>query len=440
MDQKENLTIRINNGSGKTAVMNRISILLLLIISLIQFGAAREKFENVIVVDQEGKGQFTTITDALTVLPDMSYQRVIIYIHSGVYEEKIRLVQNYVTLRGENRDSTIIRYYQKRTDWEANKDYIGPAVVNIFADDIILENLTLENTQPEIESHAFAVYGKGTRTIIRNCNLLSRGGDTVALWDYQNGMYYHADCLFRGAVDLVCPRGWCFIRDSQFYEVKTSAAIWHDGHYDPDQKLVIINSTFEGVSDFQLGRHHYDAQFFLINCTFSENLADQPIYLKTYEDASRNNPYLWSERKYFYNCHKKGQPYDWYRDNIEAAIVKIKPDEITPVWTFTGRWDPESTVPVIVTDYSIDDQMIELTFSESVTVGGTPVIINEKGLKFTIVPQRFTDNCRLSFHSGKKISKQDLQGKMILTGGKISASKAHVAERRLGQKFQIIND
>ncbi|MDD5766390.1 MAG: pectinesterase family protein [Candidatus Marinimicrobia bacterium] len=388
-----------------------------------------------IIVDQKGNGQYCTITDAIAALPDFAYQRVVIFIRNGVYEEKIRLTQNYVTLRGENRDSTIIRYYQKRTDWEANKDYIGPGVVNIHANDIILENLTVENTQPEIEPHAFAIYGKGTRTIFRNCNLLGHGGDTVSLWDYQQGMYYHTDCLFRGAVDMVCPRGWSFIRNSQFFEVKTSAAIWHDGHNDSDQKFVIINSTFDGVPGFQLGRHHYDAQFFLINCNFSENMADQPIYLKTYEDPSRNNPYLWGDRRYFYNCAKPGQSFDWYKNNFIDVNKNLRPEEITPAWTFAGRWDPESQKPITITAYHIKDQTIELTFSESVTVCGQPVFVNKNGRKFIIMIQRFTDNQRLTFIFDRQIAETDLLGEMNIVDGGIIASMAYVNERHLEKRF-----
>ncbi|OYV85517.1 MAG: hypothetical protein B7Z63_05395, partial [Ignavibacteriae bacterium 37-53-5] len=186
-----------------------------------------------IVVAKDGSGNFTTITQAINALPMFSYQRVVIFIKNGVYNEKIRLTQDYVTLRGESRDSTIIEYDQLRTDWIAHKDTIGPAVVNIRADDIVLKDLTIENTEPEIGPHAFAVYGDGTRTIILNCNVFSKGGDTVSLWDYKTGMYYYADCSFRGAVDFVCPRGWCFVRDSKFYEIKKGAAsIWHAGGFD----------------------------------------------------------------------------------------------------------------------------------------------------------------------------------------------------------------
>ncbi|MCB0259633.1 MAG: pectin esterase, partial [Calditrichaeota bacterium] len=203
-----------------------------------------------IVVDQKGGGDYQTITAAIEALPMFAYQRTVIFIRNGVYEEKLRIDQNYVTLRGESRDSTIIRYSILRSAWDEQRDPIGPAVININGDDAVLDQMTIENTQPEIGPHAFTVFGTGTRTVITNCNILSKGGDTVSLWNYKEGMYYHANCYFAGAVDFVCPRGWCFIRDSQFYEVKPTAALWHAGHFDPEQKLVVVNSNFDGVEGF----------------------------------------------------------------------------------------------------------------------------------------------------------------------------------------------
>ncbi|MFC2089009.1 pectinesterase family protein, partial [Calditrichota bacterium] len=135
-----------------------------------------------IVVDQSNEADFKTLTEAIKTLPMYSYQRVVIFLRNGIYNERVRLTQNYVTLRGENRDSTIIRYPLLRSEWDKNQDHIGPGVLNIFADDVILENLTIENSQPEIGPHAFAVYGKSSRIIILNCNIYSKGADTVALW------------------------------------------------------------------------------------------------------------------------------------------------------------------------------------------------------------------------------------------------------------------
>ena len=390
-----------------------------------------------IIVDQNENGDYVTITEAIDALPMYSYQRTIIFIKNGIYEEKLRIEQNYITLRGESSDSTIIRYSQLRSDWNKNKDYIGPAVVNIHGDDIVLDNLTIENTQPEIGPHAFAVYGDGTHTIITNCKVISKGGDTVALWNYKHGMYYHANCYFQGAVDFVCPRGWCFIRDSKFYEVKEPAATWHAGSYNPNQKFVIRNSYFDGIPGFHLGRHHYEAQFYLLDCRFSSNMADQPIYWTKSKNPSKNNPYYRGDRKYFYNCHKEGKAFDWYKDNLYKASDSPEPEDITPAWVLDGKWDPECKRPLTITNYAIEEKSLIISFNEIVTVRGEPSFKNKSGKTFRIVMQRFNDINMLQFVSNTIIHKEDLSGELFLQSGDIISSTASVHERSLGPVFKL---
>ena len=309
--------------------------------------AGEEKF---IIVAQDGSGDYATITEAVNALPMFVYDRIVIFIRNGVYEERIRIEQDNITLLGEDREKTIIQYNLLRTVWDENKDNIGPGVINVEGDNIIIENLTAKNTQPEIGPHAFVIYGMGTKTILTNCNFISKGADTVSLWDYKTGMYYHSNCYFEGAVDFVCPRGWCYIKDSQFYEVKETAAVWHAGGYDKDQKFVIVNSSFDGVKDFKLARHHYEAQFYFIDCSFSANMADVPIYRVTYEDTTRNRPFNWGERYYFYHAAGEGSNYTWLNDNLETAEDSPSVGDITPNWTFDGKWEPEKYIPTVVPD------------------------------------------------------------------------------------------
>lgn len=413
----------------------KISIILWILLTSIQILTAAEKAD--IIVDKQGKGDYITITDAINALPMYPYQRTIIFIKNGVYEEKLRIEQNYVTLRGENRDSTFIRFAQLREDWVKNMDYSGPAVVNIFADDIVLDNLTIENTQPEVGPHAFAIYSNGTRMIISNCNVISKGADTVSLWNYKEGMYYHTNCYFEGAVDFVCPRGWCFIRDCKFFEIKPTAAIWHAGHFDRQQKLVIRNSTFDGVPGFKLGRHHYEAQFYLLDCLFSSTMADQPIYRVTYNDSSRNNSYYWGDRKYYFNCRKEGAAYEWYKNNLAEAPGNLASIDFTPAWTFEGQWNPEATSPVEIEDFSTDGKYLFITFTEIITVRGKPVLKNNKGKLFKIVMYRFTDIKVLQFVCEMPIKPDDLAGDIFLSDGEIVASVASVVERRVAAVFQL---
>ena len=383
-----------------------------------------------IVVAKDGSGNFTSITQAINALPMFNYQRVVIFIKNGVYNEKIRLTQDYVTLLGESRDSTIIEYDQLRTDWIAHKDPIGPAVVNIHADDIVLKNLTIENTQPEIGPHAFAVYGDGTRTIILNCNVFSKGGDTVSLWDYKTGMYYYADCSFRGAVDFVCPRGWCFVRDSKFYELKKgSTAIWHAGGFDIKQKFVVENSSFDGVPGFELGRHHYEAQFYLLDCTFSKNMADTPIYRVTYKDSLQDRPFNWGERDYYYDCHRDGGDYNWFAGNLRSAAGSPSPSEITASWTFDDKWNPESVEGPAIVKYEIHGNYVLFFFKEPITVLGSPALVSEDGRKFSYDSGAGSDTLR--FYSVGAVSNRDLSGLSLEGGGKLLGTTASVHERNV---------
>lgn len=403
---------------------------LLIILSYNLF--AQKKY--IITVDCNGSGDFKTINEAVESLPLFNYQRVILKIKNGVYEEKFKIDQDYISLIGEDREKTIIKYNQLRSDWESNKDSIGPAVININGDDIIIQNLTVENTQPEIGPHAFAIYGKGTRTIILNCNLISKGADTVSLWDYKTGMYYHADCYFEGAVDFVCPRGWCFIKNSKFYEVKKTAALWHAGGYNKKQKFVIKDSYFDGIKDFDLGRHHYEAQFYLLNCTFSENMSDKKIFRVTYEDTTRNQPFNWGERYYFYNCSREGGNYDWIENNLNKAEGKPSADKITAEWTFDFMWNPESEEGPAIINYEISGNIIKLFFDETVTVVDNPVLTtsSKKELKYSAGAGSNT----LLFNSDNEIVKNDLTEMRILSG-KLIGTRASVAERIVNFKIKL---
>jgi len=413
-----------------------------------------------IVVAKDGSGNFKTITEAIESLPMFNYERTIIFVNNGTYKEKIRIDQDYIILEGESEDSTIIEYAQLRTDWLAHKDAIGPAVVNIHGDDVILRNLTIRNTQPEIGPHAFAVYDDGTRTIMVHCNISSKGADTVSPWNYKTGMYYMADCTFSGAVDFVCPRGWCIIRDSKFYEVKKgSASIWHAGNYDKNQKFVLENCSFDGVEGFELGRHHLEAQFYLLNCTFSKNMADNPIYRVVYhypeiknilkdvrrennvQDESdslivkhlnQNRPFNWGERDYFYNCHRDGGDYKWFADNLnrrsgDRENRRLLPSDVTASWTFDGKWNPESVEGPKLVGKEVHGGFVLFTFSESVTVIGSPVLKIHDGTELKYDSGSGTNTLR--FNSNKKLAEVDLKGLRVTNDSKIEGNMSSVHER-----------
>ncbi len=294
--------------------------------------------------------------------------------------------------------------------------------------------ITIKNTQAEIGPHAFAIYGTGTRTIILNCKIISKGGDTVSLWNYKNGMYYHAGCTFEGSVDFVCPRGWCFIKKSKFFEEKTAtASIWHAGGYNINQKFVLKNCSFDGVKNFELGRHHYEAQFYLINCRFSKNLDDKPIYRVVYKDSTQNRPFNWGERDYFYNCIKEGGGFDWFNNNLNSAAGSPKPEDITPLWTFDGIWNPESITSPAIKKFKIHKNYVLFFFDEPITVIGNPVLKSNSGKIYLYRSGAGSDTIKLDCSSS--FSEKDLKGLRIIEDGKMIGTKASINERKVNFKL-----
>jgi pectinesterase len=323
--------------------------LLLFVLFFNTFLFGKEKAD--IIVAKDGSGNYTSIQEAVnSVLVDNKHN-IIILICKGLYHEKLFLTRNFVTLVGEDRDSTQIVYAELRKNWTADhhgSDW-GSAVINIDSNvsDITLANLTVHNNYGGLyrdHDHQFAIRGGGTRVLILNCTVIADGGDTLSLWNKTDGMYYHANCSFEGWVDYVCPRGWCYITDSKFYGHNLSASIWHDGDANKSQKFVIRYSSFDGVQGFPLGRNHRDGQIYLLDCTFTKTMADTPIYFPNTSKTS----WKWGPRHYFYDCHRDGGDFAWFKDNLETASGSPKESEITAAWTFDGRWDPEGTMPSVL--------------------------------------------------------------------------------------------
>lgn len=331
----------------------------ILSLTLLGFMAKAERAD--IIVSVKGEGDFRSIQQALDSRSATPDQPVMILVKAGVYNEKLFITRSHVTLVGEDRDSTRIVYAELRENWTRARNNRpdgsgeeldwGAAVINIGkgATDITIANLTVHNNYGSLHAnhdHQFTIRGfDATRISLLYCNIISDGGDAVALWNRDSGMYYHNNCYFEGWVDYVCPRGWCYITESTFYGHNLSASIWHDGSAYRDQKLVIRNSSFDGVQGFPLGRHHRDAQMFLLDCTFSANMADRPIYAPK---SPNTVAWIWGERHYFHNCHRERGSYAWFADNLETADGSPSPEDITARWTFDGRWDPEATMASVL--------------------------------------------------------------------------------------------
>jgi pectinesterase len=250
-------------------------------------------------------------------------------------------------------------------------------------------------------------------------------------------------------VDFVCPRGWCYVTNCTFFEMKNTAAVWHDGARNVDMKFVLRDCKFDGTNGWNLARHHHDAQFYFIDCTFSKTMIDRApfrvIYplnsstpteadIKRNADLDKSN--VWGERSYFFNCHRDGGDYAWLKDNLSSATNAPAPGQINAAWTFAGQWNPEqATKPVIRQIHSRSNQ-VALTFSESVTVKGKPRLVfqferPDNGRQDRHLVQLNYANYLSGSGSDTLVFEITLPGRMSvdLNGGAIIASEAGAAIR-----------
>ena len=314
---------------------------------------------KLIVISQDGKGNFSSIQEALNSLPDSSSSPRIIFIKKGIYKEKLFITKHNIILKGEDRDKTIITQDIARDEWRCDhKDDWGVATINLNGNDICLINLTIANdygfnhkesrtvscaadsvTHQKVITnggHQMALRSmKATRLKAINCHFRAFAGDTVSPWNLLDGMFYFKDCSMEGGVDFFCPRGWSYAENCTFYANTGPASIWHDGSGNPDFKTVLKNCSFDGYPGFKLGRYHRDAQFFLVGCKFSKNMSDTDIYFVP------GNTITYGRRVYYYNCHRDGSDFPWYKDNIASVPELSKPGVISSQWVFKGRWNPE---------------------------------------------------------------------------------------------------
>ena len=376
---------------------------------------AQAKNKPMIVVDQRGGADFVSIQDALNSLPDAASAPRIIYIKAGVYKEKLFVEKNFVSLVGEDKNTTILTISLARDIWRCeNDDDWGVATINLKSNDIVLENLTITNTygfenqnNPEPahinclkdtlkpvkevrnNGHQMALRSfTTTRLAAKNCIFRAYGGDTVSPWNTEDGFFYFKDCIMEGGVDFYCPRGWAWAQNCTFIAHGNTAAIWHDGSKYEDSKTVLVNCVFTGDPGFKLGRYHRDAQFYIINGRFAKEMADAPIYLNP---SNPQNEIKWGRRVYFYNAVKEGPSFSWLANNLSTAKGNLKPENITLSWLFGGKWMPDTTHvdPKISSQNGGIDSVAENMLLYQRAIGGWPKAINDIKVDYkkTLTPQ-----------------------------------------------------
>lgn len=182
--------------------MKPILLSFLIVYSLNTFCFSQQK----ITVSQHKKSKYTTIQSAIDAISCGNKKPVIIYVKNGVYNEVVTVDtrKNFITLIGENKDSTIISFNNHAGTKTLDGDTLNTwtcATFSLYANNFTAKNITFKNTAGFTAGQAVAVRVEGNRNAFYNCNFI---GNQDVLFLSGNGVkQYFKNCYIEGTTDFI---------------------------------------------------------------------------------------------------------------------------------------------------------------------------------------------------------------------------------------------
>jgi hypothetical protein len=212
--------------------------------------AAPSPDERIVALD--GSGDYCSVQGAIDSVPAGNTSRVTVTLRPGVYREIVQILgKNMLTLRGDDRDTTVIAY--------ANNDNLnagthGRPMVNVEnSNDLVVESMTFHNTTPQGGSQAEALRVEpGERVILRDANFLSLQ-DTLLL----SGHIYVTGSYIEGNVDYIWGKGTVVFENTEAKTVGRAGYNVQSRNLPSQYGYVFVNSRLtadDGIAGEWLAR------------------------------------------------------------------------------------------------------------------------------------------------------------------------------------------
>ena len=194
-------------------------------------------------VAQDGTGDYSSLSEALQVIPVDTTEPVTIYLHEGIYKEKLVIDRPYITIIGDSAEISIITYdhYARMIMPDQSKrGTFRTQTLLVHTHDFTAKNITIENSSGfgKNVGQAIALYVDGDRNSFYHCNILGSqdtlftgplppfayqlGGFTGPL-EYaprMNGRQYYYQCFIKGDVDFIFGSATAFFEECEIFSCK----------------------------------------------------------------------------------------------------------------------------------------------------------------------------------------------------------------------------
>lgn len=202
------------------------------IISLLSF---QVKDDKIIIVSKDGKGNFTTIQQAIDAVEEGTLVRTKIIIKPGTYREKITVpaTKSPISLIGEKAENTILVYndYASKQNAEGkNIGTTGSSTIFIFSDNFSAKNITFQNDAGPV-GQAVAILTTGDRIAFENCKFLGfqdtlyTKGAQDALDKTKISRNYFKNCYIEGTTDYIFGAGTAVFENCTIYSKKNASYV-----------------------------------------------------------------------------------------------------------------------------------------------------------------------------------------------------------------------
>ena len=241
------------------------------------------------VVDQQGRGDYLTIQEAIDAMPDyLTRKQNTILVKPGVYHERVQIPASKANLKiiGSGADNTVLTYdnyaLKLYPDTKDQMGTFGSSTIYIDANDVTFQDITIQNAsgRGEVVGQALAMTVNGDRVFFHRCRILGFQ-DTIYTHGHYgyNGnacRYYFLDCYIEGTTDFIFGQGTglfedCLIRSRKNSHV-TAASTLQGQKYG----YVFRHCKFiadEGVDNVSLGRPWKDyARVVYLECELGEHI------------------------------------------------------------------------------------------------------------------------------------------------------------------------
>uniref|UniRef100_A0A1J3J589 Pectinesterase n=1 Tax=Noccaea caerulescens TaxID=107243 RepID=A0A1J3J589_NOCCA len=210
-----------------------------------------------VVVAKDGSGDYRTVMEAVTAAHGNG--RFVIYVKRGIYNEKVRIEKDEITLIGEGKDLTVIVGDDSAAGGTSVPD---TATMTVTGDGFIARNIGIKNMAGPRGKQAIALSITSDQAVLYRCSISG----------YQDTLYaaalrqFYRECDIYGTIDFIFGNAAAVFQSCNLFlrrpdGVKAYNVILANGRTDQRQNtgFALHSCKIRTDSDFSAVKHSYSS-------------------------------------------------------------------------------------------------------------------------------------------------------------------------------------